>query len=178
MRTFDNISSELGLKKFIFSETGTLYFVPSGVGKPRVMVRHFNGTIPPIAIPAYAALIRDIGKWVELRPELARLVRIEQPIEVGQDFIARPHHTYYTSIYSYSRQEDEPEPPDELKEMQAIFRQLIGKSSDPAERIIEEILSRSLLEPTRKTYFSDEEGKFIVVDPKITREDLENYLIK
>jgi hypothetical protein len=176
MRTFENISKELGLKKFVFSETGTLYFVPAGEGTPRVIVRYFNGTIPAADVMAFARLILALGKWVELRPELARFVRIEQPIEVGYDFIARPHHTYYNSIYSYSQQEDPPEPPEELEEMQAIFRRMIGKTSDPAERIIEEILSRSLLEPTSKTYFSDEEGKFIVVDPKITREDLERWL--
>jgi hypothetical protein len=180
MREFAAIQRELGLKKFLDSSLGTLYFVPFAPGAPRVIVRHFDSEIPPTLVKPFADLVRAAQQWIEHRPELARLVRVEQPIEVGRDFIARKHHTYYTSTAAYEDWEDPPAPPEELEQMRHTFRTAMGRSVDPRDAIIEAVLKRSLLEPTGKTYFgtsdkSESEGQFIVVEPKLTHEDVERW---
>lgn len=172
MRKFTEIQHELGLKKFLASPLGTLYFVPFAPGFPRVMVRHFDNELTSTLVKPFAELVQASQNWLERRPELARLVKVEQPIEVGHDFIARPYHMYYTSTDAYVDWEDPPEPPEELEKMRSALRAEIGQSDDPRDAIIEAVLARSLLKPTGKTYFGDDD-QFIVVEPKVTREDLE-----
>jgi hypothetical protein len=180
MREFADIQRDLGLKKFLDSPLGTLYFVPFAPGAPRVIVRHFDSELPPTLVEPFADLVRAAQQWIEHRPELARLVRVEQPVEVGGDFVARKHHTYYTSTDAYVEWEDPPEPPEEFEQMRSAFRAAVGESADPKDAIIETVLARSLLEPTGKTYFgesdkNESEGQFIVVEPKLTREDVERW---
>ncbi|NEO15009.1 MULTISPECIES: hypothetical protein [unclassified Moorena] len=106
---------------------------------------------------------------------LADLVKVEQPIEVGTDFVARAHHSYHTSTSTYVDAEYPPKAPEQREQMCSILRGEMGQSNDPKDAIIEAILARSLLEPTGKTYFKDSERKFIIVEPKLTREDIERW---
>ncbi|MBD2767336.1 hypothetical protein IC235_05465 [Hymenobacter sp. BT664] len=175
MRKFADIQGEIGLQKFLDSPLGTLYFVPAAPGAPRVMVRHFDTDIPTTLVKPFADLVQAAQQWIGYHSELVRLVKVEQPIEVGRDFVARPHHTYYTSIRAYVEWEDPPEPPDELEQMRSSLRAVLGKSVEPRDIIIETVLARSLLEPTGKTFFDESEGQFIVVEPKLTREDVARW---
>jgi len=182
MRTFSDIEKELGLRRFLPSERGTLYHVPAAVGAPRLLVRKFDGELPPSLVQPYAEITCAAQRWIERDQKLDRLVRIDQPIEIGTDFIARIHKTYNTSTRSYAESDDVPETPPELEEMKDQFRFTIGKSTDRSDTIVERVLARSLLEVTDKTYFSDsekdpDEGQFVVADLKITREDLEEWLV-
>lgn len=169
------MKQELGLQKFLASPLGTLYFVPSAPGRPRIIVRHFDGELSPAFVQPYADLIRAAQQWVERHSGLDRLVRIEQPTEVGEDFVARPHHTYSTSIDAYEEWEDPPQPPAELTEMRDLLRAALLEPADPKEAIIHRVLARSLLEPTGKTYFHEGEGRFIVVEPKLTSDDVQRW---
>jgi hypothetical protein len=175
MRDFNAIHQELGLKKFCESPLGTLYFVPSRPGSQRVMVRRFDSELPASLANSYADFIQATQHWLERRTELSRLVRVLQPIEVGKDFVARPHLSYYTSTSTYVTSDDPPEIPEALEEMRNAFRAAIGTSADPREDIIEAVLARSLLEPSGKTVFFESEGRFVVVEPKPTREELERW---
>lgn len=175
MRTFTDIERDLGLKRFLASQLGTLYFVPFAPEAPRVIVRRFDRDLDPALIGAYVDLVGAAQEWVERRPELERLVRIEQPTEVGADFVARPHHTYYTSTYAYEEWDDPPEPPHELGVMRAALRSALAEPHDDRDRILGRVLARSLLEPTGKTVFDEGEGRFVVVEPKLTREDVESW---
>jgi hypothetical protein len=175
MRTFDDIRREPGFKRFLGSRHGTLYTIDDATGYPRLMVRHFDRDLPPVLIKPYAELIQAVYQWVEARPELARLLSVERPIEVGVDFIARPFHVYYGSLEAYTEWEDPPEPPEELEQMRSAFRAAVGKSTDPRDAIVEEVLSRTLLGLTTKTYFRDNKHRFFMIEPKITREDVERW---
>jgi hypothetical protein len=177
MREFADIRHEPGLKKFFDSSLGTLYTISDISGVPKVMIRHFDGDIPISLVKPFADLVQAVQKWINRNPPLSQLVRIEQPIEVGCDFIARPFHIYYVSTDSYVYWEDQPEIPEELEKMRKYLREAIGKSLDPKDAIIEGVLKQSLLGPTGKTYFDEIEGKFVVVEPKITREDVENWVL-
>lgn len=175
MREFTDIQRELGLKLFLESPWGTLYFVPIAPGSPRILVRHFDSELPADLAAPFGDLMRATQSWVERHPQLERLVRVLQPMEVGRDFVAREHLVYYTSTSTYVESDDSPEPPPELDEMRNVFRGLIGASADPKDVIIESVLARSLLEPSAKTVFTEDEGKFLVVEPKPTRDELERW---
>lgn len=172
MRKFTNIQNELRLEEFANGSLGTLYCVPAP-NAPSVMVRHFGSDLPVILVKPFADFVKAAGQWIESRPKLAHLVKIEQPIEVGYDFIARPHHTYYTSTDAYVDWEYPPEPPEQLEQMRTIFREEIGKSEGPKNVLIETVLTRSLLEPNSKTYFAESKEQFIVVEPKLIPSDIE-----
>ncbi|MDB5346836.1 MAG: hypothetical protein JWP89_5213 [Schlesneria sp.] len=177
MRTFDELKEQLGLKKFLDSSLGTLYFVPCAQGSPRIMARHFDGVLPASLIEAYVELVTAAQRWVKERPAINHIVKVEVPIEVGPDFVARAHHTYYNSTASYDGAEDSPEPPEELEQIRATFISATGRANSPKDRIVETVLRRSLLGSTGKTYLGgsatdNDKGQLIVVEPKITKEDL------
>lgn len=175
MRDFATIQRELNLKQFLESPLGTLYFVPMALEAPRLLVRHFDGILPPRLITPFVSLPPAAQQWIERSPDLERLVRIEQPIEVGRDFVAREHHTYGINLSAYTDWEEPPTPPAELALMQDAFRSLRGKSTSPKDNILKAVLARSLLEPTSKTYFNEDEGRFVVVELKPTREEVERW---
>lgn len=177
MRDFSDIQHELGLKLFLESGNGNLYFVPASPGAPRVIVRRFDRDLPPALIPAYVDLLAAAQAWIEDDPELSALVRVERPREVGRDFIARPHHigNSLNSFLDTDPEDDPPEPPDELAPMQARFRARAEAASGPREALLTSILARSLIEPTAKTVYSYRGLPFIVVDLKPTRAELERW---
>lgn len=91
------------------------------------------------------------------------------------------HARYYVATDSYADPDEPLEPPDELAEMRAQFRAASGRSRNPRDVIVERILVRNLLLPTGKTYPGATEDEprvtqFIVVDPKLTRQDLDEWV--
>jgi hypothetical protein len=174
MRTFAEIAREAGLKKFLESASGTLYFDTLGPA-PRMIVRHFDRELPAALAPVFGALVVAAQRWVEARPAVARWVRVEPPLEIGADFVARPHHVYYQSLRSYDEPDDDDpiEPPDELAPMRAAVRAAMGAPADARDAVVEAVLARSLLGPTGKTYLPDD--RFVVVEPSPRRDELERF---
>lgn len=173
MRDFAEVRDEFNLQKSFESPLGTVYSVRSKTG-PFVRVRHFDRELGPEFVPAYVDLTRAAYDWIESSPELNALVRIELPIEVGTDFIMRKWHVYYTSTRSYTWEEPwAPEPPPELEPMRAAFRSAVGTSRRPQDELLETVLSRSLLEPSGKTYES--ESGFVVVELKPLPEEVKQW---
>ena len=121
MRKFEQIKKELNLKKFLHSELGTLYFIPAKQDAARIMVRYFDKTLPPSDINTFVEIIRSVKGWISQYKELSDIVEVVQPIEIGIDFIARPHHTYYVSLRSYDDKEDGIDPPKEFEQLKASF---------------------------------------------------------
>jgi hypothetical protein len=180
MRTFDDIERDLGLRRFLASPLGTLYLAPESANGPRLMVRRFEDGSPGATARSYAGLVGAARDWVRDRPHLARLVRVEQPVEVGSDFVARPFHVYLVRTKSYL-EENPPDVPEELEEMRRIFRDEVGRSPDPRDAIVERVLARSILEPSGKTYPGEPEDgttgtQFVIVDPKLTRQDVGEWI--
>lgn len=177
MRDFREIRDELALKKFLDSPMGTLYFVPFSPGKPRVIVRHFDNQLPVSLIEPFATLTQACHDWLAQRQPLSRVARMVLPEEVGKDFIAREHFTYYTSIESYEPDEENitTGPPPELTTMRQAFCAASSVTSDALDSIVKTVLARSLLEPTGKTFYDENEGRFIIVEIKPTRKELEKW---
>lgn len=175
VRTFEGIRNEYGLRRFLASRLGTLHYVPSAPGSARLMVRRFDAELPPRMAAHYADVVRAAAAWVDRHERLRQLVRVEVPVEVGEDFVARPHHTYITSIDAYEEWEDPPAAPPELGVMRDAARAAIAGAADERDGIIARVLTRSLLEPTGKTYFNEAEGRFVIVDPKMEPADVQQW---
>lgn len=162
---------------FLNSTNGSLHCVPVAPGAPRLIVRRFDRELAPAMIPVYVELLAAAQRWIAADPELAQLARVEQPSEVGHDFIARPHlnATPLDAYLAGDPEDDPPDPPDELALMQARFRARAAAAADPREELLTAILARSLLAPTHKTMYSLAESRFVVVDLKPTRAELERW---
>ena len=175
MRDFVDIQRELGLELFTESDLGTLYCVPAVPGAPRLIVRHFDQAAPPRLVEPYAGLLAAAEAWLAEDPALHAVVRVEQPTEVGRDFIARPHHNA-TSLAAYlDTDDDPPEPPDELARMQDRFRARADSARGLRDALVIAVLARSILEPTYKTVYSYGEERFIIVDLKPEVGELERW---
>ena len=153
MRKFTDIAAERGLKLWLDKPKGTLYYRPTAY-EDRVIpliVRHFDGEWTPDLVFPFGKLVREAQAWIERQPDLARLVRVEQPFEVGEDFVARKHYIYYTSTDAYDEwNENAPEPPPEFEEMRRIFDSARTQTSNKCERMIATVLSHSILRTERE----------------------------
>ena len=168
MRTFRDVEAEYGLKEFLDSPNGTLYFRPNAYTAriTPVIVRKFYRDWPPTLVGPFVTLINVMANWIERHPELSQYVRVELPLEVGTDFVMRRHFRYVTSTRSYRDDEDPPDPPDELVAMRQVFGELAANARGEREKLIVRVLGHSIIEPNDKTYFEGDEGRFIIVDPK------------
>jgi len=175
MREFTDIERDLHLIKFTDSTNGTLYCVPVAPGAPRLIVRRFDQDLPPSLVTAYARLIADAAAWIAADPEFAKLVRIEQPTEIGSDYIARRHvnATSLDAFLEMDPEEDPPETPPELPRMQSRFQERIVHASSAREALLVSILGRSILERSRKTFYDSAAEQFVIADPTPTRDELE-----
>ena len=173
MRAFDEIKQELELKRFIGGSIGTIYYNPYTPGRRQVNVRYFDAELPPRFVKAYADLISAAQRWIEQHPDLSRLVWIDQPFEIGHDFIARKHHRYFNNTTSaFADDEDPIEVPPELEQMHQAFRTAASRPATPQEQIIIRVLEQSLIEPSGKTYFDYDTEKFVVAEPHLTPDDV------
>ena len=142
MRDFNEIAAQYHLKKFLDSASGTLYFIPYEQGAPALVVRRFDGELPPTLTVPYADLTRAAKQWIDSHVDLARLVRVEQPLEVGRDFIARKHHRHYVPTTAYANWDEPLEPPPELDELRAAFQAAQNLSCKPRDRLISNVLAQ------------------------------------
>jgi hypothetical protein len=173
MRNFDDIRRELSLIRFAPSDNGNQYVTPATCIQP-VLVRHFDRALEPALIGPYARLLADAQAWIERDPALSALVRVEQPIELGRDFLSRRFisATSLGAFLNTDPDDDPPEAPDELAPMQARFHECAARAVTPEDARLAAILARSILEPTYKTMYSPREELFIVADLKPTRSEL------
>lgn len=174
MRSFADITETARFKKFLESKSGTLYFDIVGP-EPTMLVRHFDRDLPPELVRSFVELTAAARSWLEQHPDVARWVAIEPVIESGADFTVRRHHVYYQSLRSYDEpDEDDPiEPPDELAPMRAAVRAALGHARGERAQTVEDVVARSLLGSTGKTYLGQE--RFIVVELTPTRAELERF---
>lgn len=177
MRKFADIQRELGLHKFLDSANGTLYYVPSAPGAPRLMVRHFDRALSPSFVEPYARMMAAAAAWLVADPMLTSLVRVDLPIEIGDDFIAVRHWnaTALNAFLETDPEEDPPEAPPELARMQERFRERVAREARPREALLATILSRSILQRTYKTFWVDDPDQFVIADLSPTRDEMERW---
>lgn len=177
MQSFKELKEELELQKFLWSELGTLYFRPKVAWEDKVLVRHLDGSLTVQLLPVYVDLYHAIVKWIEKDITMS-MYALLPPIEVGLDYIKRKFYVYNVDISNYLQAEGHEhyiEPPELYEEMVEETTALFDQPMEGKDKIIQGILRRSLLEPTGKTIYDDSRLIFILVEPKITLEDLENW---
>lgn len=173
--SFADVASRLGLKRFLTSTPGTLYFDPADVGENRLLYRAFE-TQPPGFADTYAEVAAAVVAWVAARPRLAELIEIIPPAQVGPDYIARPHHAYYVSTRTYAHPEDGVPAPAELAEMRERLAADLGEiAPGMRSQVLARVLGRTLLEPSGRVSFDDSRRLFVVVEPKITSGDVADW---
>jgi len=177
MRDFAELLREYSLIPLTESHAGDLY-VPASPDGPDLVVRHFARGLAPEMIPAFVELHRAAQHWIETDELLTSLARVEQPAEQGRDCVARRfcRGTSLRTFMSTDPDDDRPESPDELAVLQERFQARASAVSTDQERVVAEVLSRSLLTPTAKTVYRPNEARFVVVELKVTRDDLERWL--
>lgn len=173
MRDFQDIAQQYDLKKFLDSPHGTLFFAPLVPGRPRLLVRRFDRDWTPDMIEPFVTLVRAAQHWVERHGDLQSLLRVDQPTEVGSDFVARRHHLYHVSLDSYEG--GEIDPPEQLSVLRDRLRAETGAPADEREAVIESALARSVLEPTDKTFWKNDEARFVIVEPRVTTDLLKRW---
>ncbi len=65
MKSFQEIKEELGLKRFLWSEFGTMYFKSSPIPEEERVVRHLDQALTVELLPVYTNLYHAIEKWIE-----------------------------------------------------------------------------------------------------------------
>ena len=176
MREFSDIEKKYQLRPFLRGRRGYLYVFKSSPSQVwhDMVIRHFNGELKPEFTRDFAEIVEEIHQWVSSKKLLHKYVEVELVREVGEDFIILPYHKTYSSLYVMEEWEDDLIP-EELHIMRKIFRSEIGNPGNEKEEIIEEILVRSLLEPSGKTWFNDLISIFIISEPRIKQEHLEKW---
>lgn len=177
MQSFKEIEKQVGLKRFLSSPLGTLYFQPELPMAQQVIFRHLDGELPVELLPVYVDLYHATIAWVKDDVTL-NMYALFPNIEVGIDYIKRPFYSYHVSVFNYlqdSSDEHYVEPPELYTEMTEEVSGILSQPVKGKESIIQRILRRSLLEPTRKTIYDHKRLAFILVEPKVTVEDLEEW---
>lgn len=185
MKTFEERKKELILKIFFDSEFGTMYHTEDVLSEKDVIIRHFDREVSPEFIPLYVQLYKEVQNWIESKPSIEEFVFMPNLVEIGKDYLIRPFHVY---LKNNSRYIDDYEPiappanyygminnisyelsnelPEDYDEENYIYNE---------ENIIHRIVRKSLLECTAKTFYEDSLEKFIIVEPKISLTDLEEW---
>jgi len=173
MQKFSDIEKKYQLRIFSRSNRGYIYVIKPDL-QDYMVIRHFNGELKPNFTQVFAEIVERINQWVMSHKLVREYVEVELVREVGEDFIILPYHKSYSTL-SAIEQWDEDLIPEELEIMRKALRSEIGNPENEKEKILEEILVRSLLEPSGKTWFYEKINKFIISEPRITQEHLEKW---
>lgn len=183
MRSFADVKAEMGLRKLLETERGTMFV--SGPDTTQeingwtalTLVRTLDGFITPALKDDYVDMVAEAAKWIAAHPELDHFVEVLPISEVGTDFIARPHvlFSYATSAYDANAEDlSVPDAPEELELMREAFGAARGVLKDPKSKIMERVLERNIMAPSGLTVF-DGEGQFVILEPHIKEADLQEW---
>ncbi|NHZ82060.1 hypothetical protein F2P44_22675 [Massilia sp. CCM 8695] len=169
MRTFKEISQERVLIEYMPSGIGDMYYSADQTG--RFIIRKFaSEEIANI----YMEILYSFNNWINDRKEIRALVEAGLPVEIGTNFVMRPHQIY-TSTSQLRDEESDVILPDDFFNNLRLIKAAITGVGDPRKMVIENIIRNTLIEPTGKTYFDFSENKFGVAEPKISPIDMKRW---
>lgn len=179
LQSFKEIEQQSTLKRFISSPLGTLYFQPELSVAQQVLIRHLDGALTVELLPVYVDLYHAIKAWIKADITLS-IYAASPEIEVGVDYIKWPFYAYHVSVFNYLQDPSDEhyvEPPELYTEMTEEVTDMLSQPMTGKDSILQRILRRSLLEPTHKTIYQEERLLFMLVEPKLTLEDLEAWKV-
>jgi len=176
MKSFKEIGQERALVRYIGSEFGTMYFEPKLPREEKRITRYLDGKLNTELLPIYEEFYNTIILWIDNNPNVSEYVFLPPLIEVGKDYFIRRFYVYDIAIRDYFDKEDEDyvEPPELFNSMLTVVSKELKETSGK-EGVIQRVLKRSLLEPSGKTIFGYRVNKFIIVEPKISLQDLQDW---
>ena len=178
MKSFEEIKNEISLlKSSMGSEFGSKYIDTSLPKNQMIVVRHLDTKKAIELLPIYKELYYALIKWIETNPIVQEYVFLPPLLEVGKDYFVRRFYVYYVSIRNYFDEEEDGyiEPPELFNKMRNAVSEKLSEVPG-REGIIRQVLKKSLLEPTGKTIYEGRiMNKFIIVEPKISLEDLNKW---
>jgi len=176
MQKFSYIEEKFQLKILSKNRWGDEYvYYPSLKSKEKMLVIHFNGEFKPEFTQVYADIVTRMNNWINSK-NLLEYVEVELVREVGEDFIILPYYggDSLNSLNAIDEWDKENKPKN-LEIMQKRVRSEIGKAVNEKEKLLEEILVRSLLDLSSDTIYDCEIKKFIITEPRLKPEHLEKW---
>lgn len=185
MKTFEELKKEINLIIYLNSEFGTMYYIKDVPAEKDVIIRHFDQEVSPEFISLYVQIYKEVQNWIESKPSINEFVFMPNLVEIGKDYLIRPFHVYLRSNDRYIDDYEPIAPPANYYGMiNNISYELSNELPENydeenyiynEENIIHRIIRKSLLGCTAKTFYDDDIEKFIIVEPKISLTDLEEW---
>lgn len=173
MNSFSKLKQNVKIKRYISSDFGTMYFQPGLPRDKKIIIRHFDNKISIELFPVYVDLYNSILNFIN--SNLSDIVFMPELLEVGEDYFIRQFYVYHIAIRDYLLDKDDEDyikPPELFHVIQTKISEVLSNDSN---QIITSILGRSLLEPTSKTIYDHKTDKLLVVQPKVSLEDLQRW---
>jgi hypothetical protein len=181
MKTFEERKKELILKIYLDSEFGTMYYCENFKNNEMAIIRHFDREVSPEFIPLYVQLYKEVQNWINNKVDIKEHVFLPDLVEIGIDYIIRSFYSYFNGVRYYCDDEEPIAPPIEYYGMLNTVSYELSEEYEEEEyvqykeNIIHRIIRKSLLGSTSKTFFDPGLEKFIIVEPKISLTDLEEW---
>lgn len=176
MRLFEQLNNEFDLYGPIGTNNilGAKYANDYYSNNELIVVKNFGGVLTPKQVSIYYKIIQEFGKWVE-QEGLTEYIFIEQPCEIGEDFIAIPNkqHMFFRSTSELEGEEELKHLKDAYQEALKPIKISYSKLSDFAKnQILKGVIKRSVFMSSWETYYSESQNKIIVFEPNILKEDI------
>ena len=177
MKSFEKLRKEISIvESSMSSDFGSKYIDTNLPQNEMIVIRHLDTSLALELFPIYEELYYAIIEWIDSTPKVKEYVFMPSLVEIGKDYFIRPFYVYDIAIRDYMDKEDEDyiEPPELFEEMQnEVSNEL--KEESGKEGLIQRVLRKSLLEPTGKTIYDQIINKFIIVEPKVSLEDIKEW---
>lgn len=162
MKNFSEIERQYSLMKFLPSKLGDLYIAPHN--SERIIVRKFHN---PQNIENFMAITLAAKKWLT-ENNFDDIVKVADFIEAGEDYLIRRYYLYNTSL---DEVQDEEKIPLSLIKLQSALRSAL-EGELKSKSVIGEVLNKSLLGASTKTYFDGINNCLFVAEFGIDSNDL------
>ncbi len=173
MSVFQEIKEKRGLKRFLGSDLGTMYFNPDLLPQNDIIVRHFDSKLGSKDLTSYVKLYNKVILLIN-NSSLINFVDIFPLVEVGHDYVSRPFHIYDfpTSAYFDEEVRDDFIPQKLMHEIRNHVEALKSATVSAKQQLVMKVIYNSLVAPSNKTYFNSPSNKMVLVEPTIKVEDI------
>lgn len=182
MKSFEEFRKNTNLMVFLESKFGTMYYEPDLPEEKDYIVRHLDAELTEELLPIYVQLYQAINQWIESNSRIREYLFMPNLIEVGKDYIIRPFYVYQVDVRDYFDEDEPIEPPKRYFEMILAFSEEMinvyveNEGIDSTKMtIIKRVLRKSIFGSSGKTIFEYKVNKFLLVEPKISIADLEEW---
>lgn len=182
MREFEQIKQEKNLRgpKKWNGYVGAAYMVNLGPNydtEEFLRIRHFDGPNYETEKQASVQISQEFRKWVS-ESGLSAIIFVEQPAEVGIDFIAFPNagHAFFRSTFELDGQ-------DELLEEQQAYQNTLPAVLEKWKElentgnsaVLKRVIKHSILNVSDETYYDLDNSKLVVFEPIIQEQDVKEW---